>query len=85
MASEEILISISESLGQIRGTLDTSIKAQGETNKALFKLAGDARQDIDDLKAMKNKTLGLIVASSVSGSGLGAAIMKLLGMSSHGS
>lgn len=81
--SEEILVQMSQQLGELNGTLKASLKAQADINKALFEATTGQRADIDDLKATRNKLIGVCIASSVGGGGVVATLMKAI-TSMHG-
>ncbi len=85
MSQEEILINMSRQLGELTGVVKNSLDAQSKTNEALFTMAKDHETRIKDVEGAKNKVIGAAIVSGVSGSGIGAAIVKLFGISAgHG-
>lgn len=86
MSSEEILIKMSNQIGELNGKLTASLEAQATTNEALFKLVKDHETRIKGVEDSKNKIIGAVVASGFSGSGIGAMLAKLFGAGTgHGS
>lgn len=84
--SEEILVKMSNQIGELNGRLAATLEAQAKTNEALFTLVKDHETRLKDVESAKNKVIGAAVISGVSGSGIGAAVVKILGLASgHGS
>lgn len=81
--SEETLIRMSQQIGELNGRLAASLDAQNKTNEALFKLAEGNDKRLKELESAKSKVIGAVIASGVSGSGIGAFLAKLMG-TGHG-
>lgn len=78
MSDNEILIRMSNQIGELNGKLAASLDAQNKTNEALFKLVADHETRLKDVEGAKNKVIGGAIASAFAGSGIGAIITKLM-------
>ena len=75
--ASNILIKMSEQIGEINGTVNTYIKGQAKTNEALFKLVEAQETRIKEIEGTKNKVIGAIAVSAMSSGGLGFFLSKL--------
>ncbi len=78
--SDQILMQMSQQLGELSGKMSASLDAQAETNKAIFTLVKDHDERIKEVEGAKNKILGAAIFSGISGSGIGAFLTKILGV-----
>ena len=77
--SEDILIKMSNQIGELNGRLAATLDAQAKTNEALFKIVDAHDKEIKEIQGTKNKLIGATIVSGVSGSGIGAFLAKVFG------
>lgn len=75
--SEEVLIQMSQQLGELTGVVKTSMASQAETNTALFTMVKDHEERLKSTEALKNKLIGAAALSTVGGTGIAATLLKL--------
>ncbi len=77
--SDDILIKLSTQIGQLTGTVNAMAEQQKAHGKNVSAILEKHDSRIDRLEGDRRAMLGIAVGSSLAGSGVWAAVLKLFG------